>query len=93
MIELKFVPQRSTFAKVNYTINDDILIVELNHFNLGTIIEEFDFTGLPEGIAEEIIPEKLPFNPIFRAEKVGNTIIVTVPRLYGIDEKELFENG
>ena len=87
MINLIETPQRADI-KAEYIINNDILTVKINDK-----METFDFTGLNEGIAKEIIVEVLPFNPILSAEKIGDTINVKVIRFYGADEKELFENG
>ena len=85
MINLIYTPQRADF-KAEYIVNDDILTVKIDNK-----IETFDFTGLEEGIAEEIITEVLSINPIISAKKIGNTVNVTVIRFYGEDEKHLFE--
>jgi hypothetical protein len=87
VINLIETPQRADF-KAEYTTNDDILTVKI-----GETTEVFDFTGLAEGKAEEITVEILPINPIVSAEKTDETINITVIRFYGVDEKELFENG
>ena len=87
MINLIEIPQRSDM-KIEYKIDNAILIV-----TLGNIQENFDFRGLEEGIAGEIIVEQLPFNPILKAERTGNTINIEVIRFYSFEEKELFENG
>lgn len=85
MINLIYTPQRANI-KAEYIINNDILTVKID----GTM-ETFDFTGLEEGIAEEIIAEVLPINPIISAEKIGDIVNIQVIRFYGQDEKELFE--
>ena len=87
MINLICSPQRSDL-KSEYMIKNDVLTVAI-----GETTESFDFTGLAEGIAEEIITETLPINPIVSAEKIGDTINITVIRFYGVDEKEVFEDG
>lgn len=87
MINLIETPQRADI-KAEYEINDDVLTV-----SIGESVEIFDFTGLAEGIAEEIITEVLPINPIISAEKIGETVNITVIRFYNFGEKELFENG
>lgn len=87
MINLIYEPQESNY-KAEYTANNDILTV-----TIGETTEIFDFTGLEEGIAEEIIVEELPVNPIISAEKVGDILNIQVIRFYGADEKELFEDG
>lgn len=87
MISLTKIPQRANII-VEYVVDNDILTVKIDD-----VEEVFDFTGLEEGIAEEIITEKLPLNPIISAEKTGDTINITVIRFYGEDEKEVFEVG
>lgn len=87
MINLIETPQRADI-KAEYKIDNDILTVKIRE-----IEEIFDFTGLEEGMAKEIIAEELAINPIISAEKTGNTVNVTIVRFYGADEKELFENG
>ena len=87
MINLTYTPQRADI-KAEYITNNDVLTVKINDKT-----EAFDFTGLEEGKAEEIIAEVLPINPIVKVEKIGDTVNVTVIRFYGADEKEVFENG
>lgn len=86
MIKLTETPQRADI-KAEYTVNNDILTVKIND-----VTEVFDFTGLEEGIAEEVIAEVLPINPIISVEKIGETINITVIRFYTFEEKGLFEN-
>lgn len=85
MINLIYTPQRADI-KANYEVNSDMLTV-----TIGDTTETFDFTGLAEGIAEEIIVEILPINPIISVEKTGDIVNVTVIRFYGEEEKSLFE--
>jgi hypothetical protein len=87
MINLIETPQRADF-KAEYIVNNDILTVKIND-----VTETFDFTGLAEGVAEEIAVETLPINPIISAEKIGETVNIKVIRFYGQDEKGLFEGG
>ena len=87
MINLIETPQRADI-KAEYIVNNDILTVKI-----GEITETFDFTGLQDGVAEEIIAEVLPINPIISAEKTGDTINITVIRFYSFEEKGLFEYG
>lgn len=87
MINLIETPQRADF-KAEYKTNNDILTIKINDTT-----ETFDFTGLAEGKAEEIVVEILLVNPILSAEKVGDTINIKVIRFYTFEEKELFENG
>lgn len=85
MINLSYIPQRADI-KAEYIVENDILTATIND-----VTETFDFTGLSEGRAEEIIAETLPINPIIKAEKTGDVVNVSVIRFYTIDEKELFE--
>ena len=85
MINLIETPQRADI-KAEYAVDNDALTVVIDDKT-----EVFDFTGLEEGIAEEIIAEELPVNPIVSVEKTGEEISITVIRFYGEDEKHLFE--
>ena len=87
MINLIKTPQRADM-KAEYIVNDDILTVKIDDK-----VETFDFTEFEEGIAEEIITEVLPINPIISAEKTGDTVNIKVIRFYTFEEKEMFENG
>lgn len=86
MINLIESPQRSDL-KADYKTNRDTLTVII-----GDKTEMFDFTGLQEGYSNSITSDILPINPVVSAEKVGDTVNVTVIRFYGEDEKEVFEN-
>lgn len=87
MINLIYTPQRADL-KAEYIVDNDILTVKIDD-----ITEIFDFTGLEEGVAEEIIAEILPVNPIKSADKTGDRVTIKAIRFYSEDEKELFENG
>lgn len=92
MINLIETPQRSDSFRAEYIINNDILTVILSVHGQ-EYVETYDFNGFEEGIAEEIIAEELPVNPVVTAEKIGDVINVTVIRFYGEDEKHLFEKN
>ena len=87
MINLIETPQRADIT-ATYETNGDILTV-----TMGETIETFDFTGLPEGTAEEIVAEILPVNPVVAVEKVSDIVNVTVIRFYSAEDKALFEEG
>lgn len=89
MINLIYSPQRADI-KAKYTVSGDVLTVTIDDGVLSTT-EIFDFTGLEEGVAEDIIVEVLPINPVISAEKVGDIVTITVIRFYNADEKYLFE--
>lgn len=89
MINLIYTPQQSDIYITEYVINNDILTVKMNDLE-----ENFDFTGLAEGVSEEIIAEILPINPIKKVEKIGETVnIIAIYHyyIYGDIEKSLFE--
>jgi len=87
VIILVETPQRADI-KAEYTVDNDTLTV-----TMGETTENFDFTGLPDGITEEVKAKILPVNPIVYIEKVDNTTKVTVIRFYDEDEKALFETA
>lgn len=87
MIDLIETPQRADI-KAEYTVENDVLTVIIDD-----ISEIFDFTALEEGVAEEIIVEELPINPIVSVAKIGDTVNIEVIRFYSAEEKGLFENG
>ena len=86
MIKLIKTPQRADI-KALYEIKGDVLTV-----TMGEAKEVFDFTGFPEGKAESITPEILIINPIIGAEKVGDTVTVTVIEFYGETERASYEH-
>ena len=85
IINLIETPQRADI-KIAYIVGNDILTIKI-----GELTEIFDFTGLEEGIAEQIIVEELPINPIISVEKIGDTLNIKIIRFYGEEEKPLFE--
>ena len=85
IINLTYTPQRSDL-EVEYLVDGDVLTVVMDG-----VQEVFDFTGIEEGSMDEIIVESILVDPIVEAEKIGDTIELTVIRFYGIDEKHLFE--
>ena len=87
MINLIYSPQRADY-KAEYSIVGDVLTVKI-----GDKTETFNFTGLPDGQAEEISTEVLEINPIVSVKKADDVVDVTVIRFYTFEEKELFENG
>lgn len=89
MINLIYTPQRAEI-KAEYIVDNDVLTVKIDDVE---VEEVFDFTGLEEGMAEEIIAEDIPINPIVSVEKTGDIINIKAIRFYTADEKELFENG
>ncbi|MFH5834544.1 hypothetical protein ACHAL6_00535 [Proteiniclasticum sp. C24MP] len=87
MINIIQSPQRSE-KKISHIIDGDVLSVTIDG-----VTEDFDFSDLPEGYLEEIVPEILLTNPILSAEKTGDNIIIILTRYYSEDEKGAFESG
>lgn len=86
MIKIIETPQFRSKSKISYEVKDDVLIVQMNG-----ITEEFDFTGLPDGLAEGVYPEKLDINPIVSAEKIGDELTIVLIRFYDEIERGVFE--
>jgi hypothetical protein len=85
-MHITYAPQRSDI-KAEYTVAGDVLTVKV-----GSKTETFDFNTYPDGVAQEIVAEKLPVNPVVAAEKHNGEMNVTVIRYYGEDEKGEFEH-
>ena len=83
---INYTPQRSDFHNATYKLEYDILTVSVND-----IVEKFDFSEFPDGVAEEITPELLPVNPIVSVKRENGELLITVIQLYGEAEKELYE--
>ena len=89
MINLELTPQRNDDVRdLDYKIDGDILTVKLNDTE-----EVFDFTGLPEGIAEEIEVENIKWNPLVEVKKSDGVIYIRAIRFYNETEREEFEDG
>lgn len=86
MIELIKTPQRADI-KALYEVKDDVLTI-----TIGEMKEVFDFTGLPEGRAENITTDILNINPVIGAEKTGDIVTVTVIEFYDDKERAAYEH-
>lgn len=82
-----YTPQRSDFYTSTYQLENDVLTVSIND-----TVETFDFSEFPDGVAEEIITESLPINPIMRVERIQGELKVTVIQFYGESEKHEYES-
>ena len=58
-----------------YHTEGDILYV-----TKGDITEAFDFTGFPNGVAQDIVSDHFETSPVIEAERVDGTLYVTVER-------------
>lgn len=88
MIQVFKIPQLNNNATITYGIEGDVLKVTINE-----IMEEFDFTGLPDGVAEGIEPEELPLNPLISAEKKDGIVSINLLWFYKEEEREVYEYG
>lgn len=87
MIKINETSQRAEY-RISYVIKGDILTVTIDD-----ISEAFDFTDMADGIAEEILVETLPINPIVSVSKINGVVEIVLIRFYSFAEKEMFENG
>lgn len=87
MIVINEIPIRSDY-RISHIINEDILTVTIDG-----IEEEFDFTGMPDGVLEDIEVDFLPLNPILNAIKELGVLTIDLCRFYSFEEKYLFEEG
>ena len=83
---ITYTPQRSDFYISTYQLENDILTVSIND-----VVETFDFSQFPDGVAEQITTETLPINPIVSAQRVNGELNITVIQFYGKDEKDQYE--
>lgn len=81
-----YSPQRSDSYVSTYQLDNDVLTITLND-----VVETFDFSEFSDGLAEEITPEKLPINPIIKAERVDGTLSITVIKFYNEAQKTEYE--
>lgn len=84
---LNYTPQRSDFFTSTYELSNDVLTISIND-----VVETFDFSSFGDGVAEEIIPDHLPINPIVSVERVDGVLKVTVIQFYGESEKSVYES-
>ena len=69
--------------KIAYQFIGEKVVVEFDG-----IVEDFDFTDMPDGMAEKITPETLPFNPIVEADKIDGVLYL---RLINFIDEEATE--
>lgn len=84
---INYTPQRSDFYTSTYQLENDVLTISLND-----VVETFDFSEFPDGVADEIIPDLLPINPIVSVERVDGVLNITVIQFYGESEKSVYES-
>lgn len=82
-------PQFGRGAIFSYRAEGDVL-----HVSSGLLSDTFDFTNMPDGVANSI-ETTLPVNPIVHAERINGELNVTLIHWYGADatddEKQIRE--
>ena len=79
---IKYSPQVSD-RKLTYEFNNDVVTATFND-----ITETFDFSGMPNGIADSIESEVFDFNPVLSARKESNILYLELINFIGEDATE-----
>lgn len=83
---LRFTPQRCD-ARLEYTVQGELLTVTYTPVEGEPIVDTFDFTGLPDGELDRYgVETVLPYPPIVAAERVDGVLTVTLLHWYRRDE-------
>lgn len=77
-----YSPVRSD-KTINYSFLNEVITVDMEEGR-----DTFDFSAMPNGIAENITTI-LPFNPILRAERADGVLSVELIKYIGPDATEL----
>lgn len=75
-------PQRAD-EKINYSIENEVITVEFREQT-----EVYDFSTMPNGIAEEIKSEVFSFNPVLSAKRESGVLSVELLNFIGLDATE-----
>ena len=70
MMKVYFSPQVSD-ERIDYTFENDVITATLNG-----VTETFDFSEMPNGVADSIESEVFDFNPVISAKKENGTLYV-----------------
>ena len=82
IMKIFFSPQTSA-ANIEYTFAEDKITV--THDNKS---ENYDFSGMPNGIAESIKSEVFEFDPVLSAKKENNILYLELLNFIGEDATE-----
>lgn len=69
--------------KIKYQFIGEKVVVLLDD-----MVEEFDFTDMPDGMAETITPDTLPFNPIVEADRIEGVLYLRLINFIDEDASE-----
>lgn len=82
MMKVYFSPQVSD-ERMDYTFDNDVITATMNG-----VTETFDFSGMPNGIAESIKSEVFEFDPVLSAKKENNILYLELINFIGEDATE-----
>lgn len=77
MMKVLFSPQVSERV-LKYEFNNDVITATMNG-----ITDTFDFSGMPNGIADSIESEVFDFNPVLSAKKENNILYLELINFIG----------
>ena len=85
-MKILYSPQLSN-KKITYSFNSEVVTVDIDG-----VVEEFDFSTMPNGRAEKITPEVLSINPIVEAERMDGVLNLVLINFITEDasQEELF---
>ena len=85
-MKILYSPQLSN-KKITYSFNSEVVTVDIDG-----VVEEFDFSTMPNGRAEKITPEVLSVNPIVEAERIDGVLSLVLINYITEDasQEELF---
>jgi len=85
-MKILYSPQLSN-KKITYTFNSEVVTVDIDG-----VVEDFDFSTMPNGRAEKITPEVLSVNPIVQAERIDGVLSLVLINYITEDasQEELF---
>ena len=80
-MRVKFSPQRCDL-ELTYKFNNEVITATLDGET-----DTFDFSTLPDGVAEEV-ESTLPINPVVSAKRENGVLEVTLLKFHGPDATE-----
>ncbi|MEM4709838.1 MAG: hypothetical protein QXT97_02480 [Candidatus Diapherotrites archaeon] len=86
---IKFTPQYDPFKVVNYLVDGGTLTIEILKADGSVETDTFDFTDFGEDDLFQGAETTLSVNPIIFADRIDNTMHLTVIRWYANQESEL----
>ena len=81
-MKVRFSPQVNQ-NRIEYTFGNDVITATLND-----VTETFDFSEMPNGIAESIKSEVFEFDPVLSAKKENGILYLKLINFIGKDATE-----